>query len=379
MLLTGKPKALLALEDGTLWEGRSAGAEGTTFGELVFNTAMTGYQEILTDPSYKGQVVMMTYPEIGNYGINLDDIESKAVHVAGFVVRRLSPVTSSWRAAGSLQAYLSDQGIVCIEGLDTRALTRHIREKGAMRCGLTTDPEVMQTLVEQVKASPSLEEQPLVSMVTTKQPYKLAGALNDGESSFLVKRLVAVDFGMKQNIVRCLQSFVEELIVVPASTDFATIASYQPDRVFLSNGPGDPRALPDAIAMAEALVASGLTTFGICLGHQLLSLALGLRVEKMPFGHHGGNHPVHDLEENRIAITSQNHGYCVVLDQELLDAKDLLLTHINLNDHTVEGFRHKTKPIAAVQFHPEAAPGPHDAEYLFRRFLAHRGQVVTSS
>jgi carbamoyl-phosphate synthase small subunit len=376
---TGVMPAYLMLEDGRLFEGYSAGVEGESFGELVFNTAMTGYQEILTDPSYRGQVVMMTYPEIGNYGINLEDVESQSVQVSGFVVRRLSPMTSSWRAAGSLQAWLKDNNVLCIEGVDTRALTRHLRQHGAMRCGLSTQPGNLDAFLQRIKHAPHLHEQALVEAVTSKTPYTLKGLRADETQPWLVKRLVVVDFGLKQNILRCLQAFVEEMVVLPASSSFEMIESYQPDLVFLSNGPGDPRCLPQAIAMAQELIAQSVPVFGICLGHQILALALGLKVEKMKFGHHGGNHPVHDLDMNRITITSQNHGYCVMQDEAFLAEDSLLqMTHVNLNDGTVEGFRHKEKPVAAVQFHPEAAPGPHDAFYLFQRFLEGLRRPVTT-
>jgi carbamoyl-phosphate synthase small subunit len=365
--------AWLVLEDGRVWQGRSVGASGRcVMGELVFNTAMTGYQEILTDPSYSGQVVMMTYPEIGNYGINADDLESERIHVAGLVVRRLSPSISNWRSSGSLPHWLWNAGVVAMEGIDTRAVTRHVREAGAMKCLITTLPEDiadMPALLERLKQSPSLEEQNWVAKVTTPKAYTLPGTGALTGKAPLINRLAVIDFGTKLNILRCLQSFVGELVVLPADSSFETVMATQPDMVFLSNGPGDPRTLPGPIALAQQLMIHRIPTFGICLGHQILALALGLRVEKMRFGHHGGNHPVRDEELGQIIITSQNHGYCVVLDEGPA-AQAVTLTHVNLNDGSVEGFRHTSLPVASVQFHPEAAPGPQDALYLFDRFLS---------
>ncbi len=374
------PPAWLLLEDGTCWQGQAVGALGQTFGELVFNTAMTGYQEILTDPSYKGQVVLMTYPEIGNYGINDDDDESSDAHVAGFVVRHLSAVTSSWRASGSLGAWLRNKGIIALQGVDTRAITRHVRKAGAMKCALTTQlptdvaspafAEAKAELLAQVIASPALADQPLVASVTTPHAFELVGTRDVAtEGDYPLDTLVAVDFGMKLNILRQFRPWVRRLVVLPASATLADVQAYQPQAVFLSNGPGDPNTLPEAMALAKGLIDSRTPTFGICLGHQLLALALGLKVEKMMFGHHGGNHPVRDLELGKNLITSQNHGYCVMLSPQDEARHPIKVTHRNLNDGSVEGFRHTHLPVAAVQFHPEAAPGPHDAHYLFERFL----------
>jgi carbamoyl-phosphate synthase small subunit len=374
---TTKHPAWLVLEDGSVMEGFSIGAEGTTLGEIVFNTSATGYQEILTDPSYKGQIVLMTYPEIGNYGVNSEDVESEQVHAAGFVVRRLSSVTSSWRAGCTLAEYLKVQGVVAIEGVDTRAITRKIRQTGAMKAGITTNLEDVTAFLASVQGQPTLDEQNLVSQVTRPRPRIVMGHKTRIENP--VQRLVAIDFGMKENIIRCLSEFVETVIVLPATASFDDVMSYAPDGVFLSNGPGDPRTLDSAVQLGRELIAHKIPTFGICLGHQILALASGAVVVKMPFGHHGGNHPVKDLETGRIAITSQNHGYAV--DPERLPADgSVMITHVNLNDGSVEGFRHQHAPIFSVQFHPEASPGPHDALYLFSRFIdviqnAHQAKV----
>jgi len=363
------PAAWLVLENGAMYEGTSIGKHGEAFGELVFNTAMTGYQEILTDPSYKGQMVMMTYPEIGNYGINTQDIESKSgMHAAGFIVRRLSTVTSNWRAAGSLNAALEQAGVVGIEGIDTRAITRSIRSEGALKCGITHNGEQLDAFLEQVNAQASLDEQDLVNKVFTLSAYTLKGT-SDKQDQPRLKRLVAYDFGVKENILIQLQGVVDELIVVPANTDYDTAMRYAPDAIFLSNGPGDPRRLSETVQLSRRFIDNNMPIFGICLGHQLLSLALGLQCEKMAFGHHGGNHPVKDKDTHEIYITSQNHSYCVSHPTDPHLADDIEITHINLNDNTVEGMRHKTLPVMSVQFHPEAAPGPHDAADFFQRFI----------
>lgn len=362
---TASVPATLMLEDGKKFTGYATGAIGTTLGEIVFNTCMTGYQEILTDPSYKGQIVLMTTPEIGNYGINKEDVESMAAQVAGFVTRRLSPVTSNWRANGSLEGFLRQQGIVGIAGVDTRAITRHIREAGAMRAGINSNPEVSHDeLLSQIKGVKGLGEQALVEQVTTPQPYWLK---SPEKKKFLVDRLVVVDFGIKQSILRYLQTIVKTITVVPASTNLAQILEYEPQGVLLSNGPGDPENVPYAIELTKKLIERNLPTFGICLGHQIISLACGATVSKMRFGHHGGNHPVQDLETGKVSITSQNHGYATMPDNFPDDT--LQVTHINLNDNTIAGVRHKHKPVCSVQFHPEASPGPHDSVYLFERFM----------
>jgi carbamoyl-phosphate synthase small subunit len=365
MKLEKRQSALLVLEDGSVYEGLSIGKPGTSFGELIFNTSATGYQEILTDPSYRGQIVLMTYPEIGNYGANMDDIESEKIHAAGFVVKRLSPTTSSWRAEVSLQEFLFCNGVVGIEGVDTRAITRRIRAAGAMKAGITTESISVEEFLQQVQAQPHLIEQNLVEQVTVPESYTLQQD-DVVEEKHSLDKLVVMDYGIKRSILQSMLQFVREIVVLPAGTPFEVIASYQPDGVLLSNGPGDPTTLANEITMAKKLISSGIPTFGICLGHQILALASGAKVSKMPFGHHGGNHPVKDLETGQIIITSQNHGYAADFDDF---PKDLVVTHVNLNDKTIEGFRHKKAPVSSVQFHPEASPGPHDTQYLFARFV----------
>lgn len=357
--------ARLILEDGSVYHGQSMGVPGTTLGELVFNTSSTGYQEILTDPSYRGQIVLMTYPEIGNYGINSDDFESARINAIGFIVSRLSPYPSSWRAEFSLQDFLRKNEVVGIEGVDTRAITRKIREKGAMKAGITTEAMPDDAFLKQVQAQPGFEELDMISEVTTKAPYTLK--TENPVSDIRVKKLAVVDYGIKTSILHYLRQYAEEIVVLPADSDFECIMSYQPQGVLLSNGPGDPAVLHDAVATARKLVESGIPTFGICLGHQILGLACGATVSKMRFGHHGGNHPVKDLELEKVFITSQNHGYCV--EFENFPGDRLAVTHVNLNDQSIEGFRHLHAPVMSVQFHPEASPGPHDANYIFERFM----------
>ncbi|MFN7309941.1 MAG: glutamine-hydrolyzing carbamoyl-phosphate synthase small subunit [Vampirovibrionales bacterium] len=361
-------RAWLVLENGAIYEGSSIGKRGESFGELVFNTACTGYQEILTDPSYKGQVVMMTSPEMGNTGINTEDMESTAMHASGFVVRRLSKVTSNWRAAGCLDTALKYAGIVGIEGVDTRAITRSVRSEGALKCGITSNAHRLQAFLEDVKAQPSLDDQDLVFQVCTPQPYTLKGTQIEGHL-YALNRLVAVDYGIKQNILRQLQKLVAEIVVLPATATYEDVLAYTPDAVFLSNGPGDPRRLGGAVTLAKRCIDNGIPIFGICLGHQILSLALGLSAEKMPFGHHGGNHPVKDVESGVIYITSQNHSYGVCPPTDAHLAQEILITHVNLNDGTVEGMRHQHLPVMSVQFHPEASPGPEEASVIFHQFV----------
>ena len=365
-------KATLALENGIWYEGESAGAAGETGGEVVFNTSLTGYQEILTDPSYAGQIVAMTAPEIGNYGIAPDDAESRAPQVAGFIVRDESPVASNWRASGTLREYLQRHGIVAISDIDTRALTRVLRSSGVMRGMIATGDRDPRELVERTRALPQMEGSDLVVGVTCDAPFDWSPAPSDEFAPPPERRagrplkIAAYDFGMKWNILRRFTAHGCDVRVYPATTPAATLLADNPDGVFLSNGPGDPAVLTYAIDNAKALVASDVPVFGICLGHQILSLALGGQTYKLKFGHRGANHPVKELETGKIEITSQNHGFAV--DPESLPA-DVKVTHVNLYDGTVEGLRHETKPVFCVQYHPEAAPGPHDADYLFRQFL----------
>jgi carbamoyl-phosphate synthase small subunit len=368
--------ALLALADGTVFRGRAFGAEAEAVGELVFNTSMTGYQEILTDPSYEGQLVAMTYPEIGNVGVNREDVESRRPFVRGFVVREYRAEPSSWRAEESLGAYLARHGIPGIEGIDTRALVRHLRDHGSQEAVLSSVDLDPKRLVQKAKASPGLVGRDLVREVTCGEPYdwtqgpwRLGTGYLSAEQA-AAKRgadpldVVAYDFGIKYNILRNLVGAGCRVRVVPATTSSADVLALKPDGVFLSNGPGDP----DAVAGAREAVAGLLgkvPAFGICLGHQILGLALGGSTYKLKFGHHGGNQPVQDLTTGKVEITAQNHGFAV--DLESLRGK-ADVTHINLNDRTCEGLVVKGQPTFSVQYHPEASPGPHDARYLFRRF-----------
>ncbi len=354
-------KALLVLEDGTYFEGRSFGAVGERFGEVVFNTGMTGYQEIISDPSYKGQIVAMTCPLVGNCGVNGDDDESRSIWLEGFVVSELSRRTSNWRATGSLEDYLEERGVPGIQGVDTRALTRHIREAGAMRAVISTEDDDVRSLAARAADSPGLEGRDLVREVTIAEPREREG--NEGP-------LVAVlDFGVKQSILQQLRERGCSLKVLPASTSVDDILAVGPDGIFLSNGPGDPAAVDCAVDTIRKLMElKTLPLFGICLGHQLMGLALGARTFKLKFGHHGANHPVRDEATGKIYITSQNHGFCV--DGNSLDRRQVATTHVNLYDGTLEGIAHRSLPFFSVQFHPEAGPGPHDGRYLFDRFMA---------
>lgn len=365
-------KALLALEDGTVFFGRAFGAAGERTGEIVFNTSMVGYQEILTDPSYAGQIVVMTYPHIGNYGVNQADVESRRPFVEGFVVREYSAHFSNWRAESSLDDYLKLHGIVGISEIDTRALVRHIRERGAMRACLTTLTEDPQEAIARARAAPSMIGLDLASTVTCDHPYVWnveARTLDPGNPvphHPLRFHVVAYDFGIKFNILRHLAARGCRITVVPAHTSAEDVFAMNPDGVFLSNGPGDPEPLTDIVATIGRFIGR-LPIFGICLGHQLLGLAFGGRTYKLKFGHRGGNQPVKNLLTGRVEITSHNHGFAVAADS--LPRDEIEITHYNLNDHTLEGMRHRKLPIFSVQYHPEAAPGPHDASYLFDEFI----------
>jgi carbamoyl-phosphate synthase small subunit len=358
-----RPSALLALEDGTVLSGRSFGREGEASGEVVFNTALCGYQEVLTDPSYAGQIVTMTYPHIGNYGVNRQDVESWRPQVSGFVVREVSTVASSWRASGELHRYLDAAGVVGISELDTRALTRRLRTHGAMRGIISTVERDGAALVERARSSPSMVGADLARQVTCAKPYLYEDPLLKTGSALHV---VAYDFGMKRNILRMLAATGCDVTVVPATTPAAETLGLDPDGVFLSNGPGDPAACTYAVAAARLLMRER-PVFGICLGHQILGLACGGSTYKLKFGHRGANHPVRNVATGQVEITSQNHGFAV--DPALFERPEYVLTHVNLNDGTVEGFRHRDLPVFSVQYHPEASPGPHDSHYLFHEFV----------
>ena len=407
--MSDSTEALIALEDGRVFAGRSFGAPGTRCGEAVFNTAMTGYQEILTDPSYAGQIVTMTYPLIGNYGVNADDAESGRIQAEGLIVKECCRVPSNWRASQSLPDYLKAHGVLGIEGVDTRALTLHIRTAGAMRAAMSTEGRSRDELVAMARAWPGLVGRDMVQHVTCPERYRwtdkgtvplsssgetgtvpLSGpavgegtvpsdeakagkgtvpSRQGGQSPFLGQppfRVVVYDFGCKHNILRLLTQVGCEVVVVPATTSADDALALEPDGILLSNGPGDPAGLPHIVREVRKLLGAR-PIFGICLGHQILGLALGGKTFKLKFGHRGANHPVRDLASGGVAITSQNHGFCV--DIGSLPPGEVELTHANLNDGTLEGFRHRALPIFAVQYHPEAAPGPHDAIGLFDNFV----------
>ncbi len=357
--------AYLLLEDGRRFDGVFAGADGVALGEVVFNTSMTGYQEILTDPSYAGQLVTMTYPLIGNYGVNEEDEESDGPRVAGFIVREVPPLFSSWRASGSLLDYLRERGVVAIAEVDTRALTRHIRDRGAMRGALAPASLPREEVMERILAHPRMEGLDLACGVSTPFRQELPPA---GTERF---RVVAYDFGVKAHSPRLLAERGCRVIVLPARTPLEGVLAEEPDGLFVSNGPGDPAAVEHAREAILHLSERGVPVFGICLGHQLIARAFGARTYKLPFGHHGGNHPVRNLDGGTVEITAQNHGFAVEKGEgdEIPGAPELRLTHVNLYDGTVEGVAHRSLPVFSVQYHPEAAPGPHDSRYLFDRFV----------
>ena len=381
MLLSLKgnsPSAILALADGAVFTGQSIGAAGSTLGEVVFNTSMTGYQEILTDPSYCQQIVTLTYPHIGNYGTNPEDVESSRVHAAGLVIKDLPLVASNFRSTRDLSTYLRDHGTVAIANIDTRALTRHLREHGAqngcilaLEVGQLPDSNRIAQAVELARSAPSMAGLDLAKVVTASETStwsEAEWALGTGYAQAETPRfhVVAYDFGVKSNILRMLAARGCQLTVVPAQTSAQAVQALQPDGVFLSNGPGDPQPCDSAIAAAAELIESGLPTFGICLGHQIMALASGAKTFKMKFGHHGANHPVKELSTGRVSITSQNHGFAV--DPDSLPA-NLRATHISLFDNTIQGLERTDKPAFCFQGHPEASPGPHDIAYLFDRFI----------
>ena len=365
-------KAYLVLADGTVLTGVGFGHRGTTIGEVVFNTGMTGYQEVLTDPSYAGQLVSFTYPELGNTGVNADDQEADRPHARGVIARQLAPVPSNWRCEQSLESWMQTHQLVGISGLDTRALVRHLREVGAMNGVISSDGQTPAQLLELLKQAPSMQGLNLADRVTTREPYQWNQACSVGFDQRLQRRsdapfrVVAIDFGIKRAILDRLVAHGCDVTVLPADTDLETVRSHRPDGVFLSNGPGDPAAVTRGIALAKLLLEeSDLPLFGICLGHQILGLALGGETFKLPYGHRGLNHPCGTT--GQVEITSQNHGFALSADS--LDSDVIDVTHFNLNDLTVAAIAHRQKPVFGVQYHPEASPGPHDADHHFARFV----------
>ena len=357
------PKGFLLLEDGTLFSGRLVGPAMPTVAEVVFTTNMTGYQEVFTDPSYRGQIVVMTAPQIGNYGINTEDPESAKPQVAGIVVREMSNTHSNWRATGGLREWLAEFGVPALVEVDTRRLTRHLRSRGVMKGVIAVGESPSKEALQALDSCPSMEGLDLATVVSTEEPYEWGRAQAE-------YHVVAYDFGIKRNILRLFEEHDCRITVVPSTTPASEVAAMEPDGVFLSNGPGDPAAVTYAPETIRELASQKVPMFGICLGHQLLGLSFGGRTEKMPFGHRGGNQPVKDLETGSVLITSQNHGFAVAGTVDGVDgAPDLAVTHVNLNDGSVEGLKHKELPIFAVQYHPEAAPGPHDAVPLFNQFM----------
>ncbi|MGA8143021.1 MAG: glutamine-hydrolyzing carbamoyl-phosphate synthase small subunit [Candidatus Acidiferrales bacterium] len=376
---------MLALEDGRVFNGRAAGARGRRGGEVVFNTSLTGYQEVFTDPSYSGQIVCLTYPHIGNVGSNRDDDESPKPYIEGLIVREFSGLASNWRSTESAQQFLDRYGVPVIWDIDTRALVRHLRDVGALRGIVSTDGTPADKLVAEARALPTMAGQELASLVTSPKQYDWAKGTIDLDASLgrppAAKtpsarryRVVAYDYGIKQNILRLLVDHGCDVTVVPAKTSTEDVLALKPSGVFLSNGPGDPEPIHYAIDNIRKLLGR-VPIFGICLGHQLCGLALGGRTFKLKFGHHGSNHPVKNLLTQKVEITAQNHGFCV--DPESLPSSDVEITHVNLNDHTNEGMRHRSLPLFSVQYHPEASPGPHDARYLFDDFIAMMNEAAS--
>jgi len=371
--------ATLVLEDGTILEGQAFGAESDSVFELVFNTSMTGYQEILTDPSYRGQGVLFTVSHIGNVGINLEDDESARPQVSAAVIRSLSPVVSNWRSALSLSEWLAQHNVPGISGVDTRWLTRKLRDGGTQKAAISTKGTSAEKLLSMAREWPGLDGRDMVKEVTCEEPYHWQGdkgnkwvprhdhSIFDPRTSKSEYRIIAYDFGIKENILRHLSSYGAQVTVVPADATADEVLNLKPDGVFLSNGPGDPAGLPYAVEAVSGLIESGVPIFGICLGHQLIGRALGADTHKLKFGHHGGNHPVLHLPTGEVLITAQNHNYCVTEGQ--LDKSEVEITYKSLNDDSLEGLRLKNKPVLSVQFHPEAAPGPHDAHDIFGEFF----------
>ncbi len=372
MIASSRNSALLVLADGTVLEGEAFGHRGDAMGEVVFNTGMTGYQEVLTDPSYSGQLVTFTYPELGNTGVNLDDQESSRPHARGVIARQLSPTPSSWRCQQSLQTWLEEQRVVGISGVDTRALVRHLREVGAMNGVISSDGSTPKQLMELLQQAPSMEGLNLADQVSTKDPYNWRSTCAVGFDQRLKRhidspyRVVAIDFGIKRAILDRLVAHGCEVTVLPASSDLATVLSSQPEGVFLSNGPGDPAAVTGGIALVKDLLNKvDIPLFGICLGHQIIGLAMGGRTFKLAYGHRGLNHPCGTT--GQVEITSQNHGFA--LDASSLSQVSVVVTHLNLNDRTVAAIAHRDRPVFGVQYHPEASPGPHDADHHFAHFV----------